>query len=75
MKENIIQNTGVNRKVAAESNTTLSESVADKSNNEKILEEITAHIKKINEENKTKSKPIAKNYTFKDYLRLDVVSK
>jgi len=75
MEENIIQIRGVEQKAADVSKITPTESVADKSNNEKFLDEITAHIKKLNEENKTKLKPIAKNYTFKDYLRLDVVSK
>ena len=75
MEENIIQIRAVEQKAADVSKITPTESVADKSNNEKFLDEITGHIKKINEENKTKLKPIAKNYTFKDYLRLDVVSK
>jgi uncharacterized membrane protein len=65
---------GVERKTFAVSKIAPTESVADKSNNENILDEITAHIKKINEEKKTKLKPISKNHTFKDYLRLDVVS-
>ena len=40
-----------------------------------MLDEITAHLTKINEEIKIKPKLIDKNSKFKEYVRLEVVSK